>query len=157
MSLKALPIAIVLTATPALAGSGPSVWTLPPQAQVKPALKDTTLPAMRPSRLTLRDVVIARYVEEPASGGIFRNLRKMTVVDRQLTDRDLYIPWLSRDEALPKVGAHCDIRYHMGSVGGGGMLKLDMAPKPEAKSDTSETPGDSRIMDDFVCKPVGKT
>jgi hypothetical protein len=111
---------------------------------------------MRPSRLTLRDVVVARYVEEPAGGGIFRNLRKMTVVDRQLADRDLYIPWLSRDEALPKVGAHCDIRYHMGSVGGG-LLKLDMPAKPETKADTPEASGDSRIMDDFVCKPVGKT
>jgi len=156
MFLKALPIAIVLTLTamPALAGPGPSVWTLPPQAQVRPpSLKDTTLSAMRPTRLTLRDVVIARYVEEPAGGGIFRNLRKMTVVDRQLTDRDLYIPWLSRDEALPKVGAHCDIRYHMGSVGGGGMLKLEMP----AKADAPEASGDSRIMDDFVCKSVGKT
>jgi len=156
MTLKALPIAIVLTltATPALAGPGPSVWTLPSKAEVKaPALKDTTLPAMRPSRLTLKDVVVARYVEEPAGGGLFRNLRKMTVVDRQLTDRDLYIPWLSRDEALPKVGAHCDIRYHMGSVGGGGgLLKPDAA-----KAEAPDPSGDSRIMDDFVCKPVGKT
>jgi hypothetical protein len=92
-------------------------------------------------------VVVARYAEEPASSGMFHFFRKMTVVDKQLTDRELYIPWLSRDEALPKVGAHCDIRYHMGQVGGGGLLK------PE----TTETTSDSRIMDDFVCKPVGKT
>ncbi len=148
MFLKLLPLAILLIATPALA-SGPSVWTLPPQAVVKaPSLKDTALPAMRASRLTLKDVVVARYAEEPTGSGMFHIFRKMTVVDRQLTDRELYIPWLSRDEALPRVGAHCDIRYHMGSVGSsGGLLK------PEAAESTS----DSRIMDDFVCKPGGKT
>jgi hypothetical protein len=153
MSLKALPLAIFL-ALPLATGarafvsqSGPaSLWTAPVKAPPKgPALKDTTLPAM--ARLTLRDVVVARYAEEPASSGMFHFFRKMTVVDKQLTDRELYIPWLSRDEALPKVGAHCDIRYHMGQVGGGGLLK------PE----TTETTSDSRIMDDFVCKPVGKT
>ncbi len=149
MFLKVLPLALLLTATPALA-SGPSVWTLPPRATVKaPALKDTGLSAMTPSRLTLKDVVVARYAEEPTSAGLFHIFRKMTVVDRQLTDRELYIPWLSRDEALPRVGAHCDIRYHMGTVGGsGGLLK------PEA---TETAAADSRIMDDFVCKPVGKT
>ena len=148
MFLKVLPLAILLTATPALA-AGPTVWTLPPQAVVKtPALKDTALPAMRPSRLTLKDVVVARYAEEPTGSGMFHIFRKMTVVDRQLADRELYIPWLSRDEALPRVGAHCDIRYHMGAIGGsGGFLK------PE----TTEAASDSRIMDDFVCKPGGKT
>ena len=160
MTFKALPIAILLTltATPVLAGTGPSVWTLPGQATTKaPVDKDATLSTMRPSRLTLKDVVVARYAEEPAGAGLFRIFRKMTVVDRQLADRDLYIPWLSRDEALPKVGAHCDIRYHMGSVGGGmGLLKPE-ATKPEAKAEAPETPGDSRIMDDFSCKPIGKT
>ena len=151
MTLKVLPIAILLTltATPVLA-AGPSVWTLPPKETTRaPALKDTGLPAMNASRLTLKDVVVARYAEESTNGaGMFHIFRKMTVVDRQLTDRDLYIPWLSRDEALPKVGAHCDIRYHIGAVGGSGGLM---------KPDTAETANDSRIMDDFVCKPVGKT
>ncbi len=155
MMLKAVPLllALTLTAFPALAtptsASGPTVWTLPARTPVKaPALKDTSIPAMDASRLTLKDVVVARYGEEPTGSGMFHIFRKMTVVDRQLADRDLYIPWLSRDEALPKVGAHCNIRYHLGTVGGsGGLLK------PE----TQETPSDSRIMDDFVCKPVGKT
>jgi len=161
MTFKALPIAILLTlaATPALVtciwathaqAADPSVWTLPARTPAKvPALKDTALPAMQASRLTLKDVIVARYAEESAGAGMFHIFRKMTVVDRQLADHDLYIPWLSRDEALPKVGAHCDIRYHMGAVGGagGGLLKPD----------TAEATGDSRIMDDFVCKPVGKT
>ena len=158
MSFKALPLALLL-ALPLAAGLGASVawagpaslWTAPIKSQPKaPALKDTTLPAMGNTRLTLRDVVVARYAEEPGTSGMFHFFRKMTVVDRQLTDRELYIPWLSRDEALPKVGAHCDIRYHMGLVSGagGGLLRAD-AP---------ETPvPDSRIMDDFVCKPLGKT
>ena len=147
MILKVLPLFMLLTATPALA-SAPSIWTMPPRPVAKaPALKDTGLSAMRPSRLTLKDVVVARYAEEAAGAGMFHIFRKMTVVDRQLADRDLYIPWLSRDEALPKVGAHCDIRYHMGAVGGSGGLM---------KPDTAETPSDSRIMDDFVCKPAGK-
>ncbi len=156
MSFKALPFAILLTlaAMPVLAShawaADPSVWTLPSRTPAKaPALKDTALPAMRASKLTLKDVIVARYAEEPTGAGMFHIFRKMTVVDRQLADRDLYIPWLSRDEALPKVGAHCDIRYHMGAVGGSndGLLKPD----------TAEATGDSRIMDDFVCKPVGKT
>ena len=156
MTLKALPIAILLTlaATPVLTthawAADPSVWTLPSRTPAKaPALKDAALPAMQASPLTLKDVIVARYAEEPTGAGMFRIFRKMTVVDRQLTDRDLYIPWLSRDEALPKVGAHCNIRYHMGEIGGsgGGVLKPD----------TAEATGDSRIMDDFVCKPVGKT
>jgi hypothetical protein len=160
MTLKALPIAILLTlaAMPAMVtcvwathaqAADPSVWTLPSRTPAKaPALKDTALPAMRASKLTLKDVIVARYAEEPTEAGMFHIFRKMTVLDRQLADRDIYIPWLSRDEALPRVGAHCDIRYHMGAVGGGGSL---------LKADTSEAPGDSRIMDDFVCKPVGKT
>ncbi len=151
MTLKALPFAMLLAlaVTPALVGpalAGTSVWTaqgaaVPPKA---PALKDAPLPAMH-GYLTLRDVVVARYAEEPAASGMFRFFRKMTVVDKQLTDRELYIPWLSRDEALPKVGAHCDIRYHMGPVGG------------VLKPDATDSGNDSRIMDDFVCKPVGKT
>lgn len=153
MSLKALPLAIFL-ALPLATGAQAfvsqtgqaSLWTAPAKAQPKaPALKETLLPAM--ARLTLRDVVVARYAEEPAASGMFHFFRKMTVVDKQLTDRELYIPWLSRDEALPKVGAHCDIRYHMGQVGGGLL-------KPDA---TEISASDSRIMDDFVCKPVGKT
>ncbi len=156
MTFKALPIAILLTlaATAALTTSAwagdPSVWTLPSRTAAKaPEVKDTALPAIHASRLTLKDVIVARYAEEQTGAGMFHIFRKMTVVDRQLTDRDLYIPWLSRDEALPKVGAHCDIRYHMGAVGGsgGGLMKPD----------TTEATGDSRIMDDFVCKPVGKT
>ncbi len=151
---KALPLAMLialpLAASAAVAQAGPaSVWDTPAKAPPRaPALKDTALPSMRDTRLTLKDVVVARYAEEPGGSGMFRVFRKMTVVDRQLADRDLYIPWLSRDEALPKVGDHCNIRYHMGSVsGGGGLLK------PE----TTEAAADSRIMDDFVCKPGGKT
>ena len=157
MIFKALPL-LILLALPAAASLGvsaasaapTSLWTAPVKAPAKtPALKDNTLPAMHDTRLTLRDVVVARYAEEPASSGMFHFFRKMTVVDKQLADRELYIPWLSRDEALPRVGAHCDIRYHMGAVGGSGGL---------LKPDTAETqPVDSRIMDDFVCKPVGKT
>jgi len=142
---KALPFTLLLamTASPALAGT--AVWTaqgapVPPKS---PALKETPLPAMH-GQLTLKDVVVARYTETPSATGMFRLFRKMTVVDKQLADRELYIPWLSRDEALPKVGAHCDIRYHMGPVGG--------VLRPEATESS-----DSRIMDDFVCKPVGKT
>ena len=148
MALKTVPFVILLTwllAAPVFAG--PSVWTAQgTPVPIKPqVLKDTGLSAMRAGRLTLKDVVVARYTEEPAASGMFRFFRKMTVVDNKLTDRELYIMWLSRDEALPKVGAHCDIRYHMGSVGG--------VLKPE----TTDATGDSRIMDDFVCKPVGKT
>ena len=146
--LLALPLAAGVGASVAWAGPA-SLWSAPIKPQAKaPALKDTILPAMGGTSQTLRDVIVARYAEEPAASGMFHFFRKMTVVDRQLTDRELYIPWLSRDEALPKVGAHCDIRYHMGPVSGaGGLLKAD---SPEA------TP-DSRIMDDFVCKPLGKT
>lgn len=143
---KALPFVMFLcaAASPALAGT--SVWTAQgtPVLPKSPAFRDTPLPAMH-GQLTLKDVVVARYTEAPSPSGMFRLFRKVTVVDKQLTDRELYIPWLSRDEALPKVGAHCDIRYHMGPVGG--------VLKPEAM----ESPSDSRIMDDFVCKPIGKT
>jgi len=145
--LLALPVTAGLDVTAAWAGPA-TLWTAPIKAPPKSPAQDSALSAMANTRLTLRDVVVARYAEEPVSTGMFHFFRKMTVLDRQLTDRELYIPWLSRDEALPKVGAHCDIRYHMGSVeGSGGLLKPESA----------EASGDSRIMDDFVCKPVGKT
>ncbi len=145
--LLALPVTASLGMTAAWAGPA-TLWTAPVKASPKGAAQDGALPPIANARLTMRDVVVARYTEEPVSTGMFHFFRKMTVLDRQLTDRELFIPWLSRDEALPQVGAHCDIRYHMGSVEGSGGLM-----KPES----TEASGDSRIMDDFVCKPVGKT
>ncbi|MGZ6041264.1 MAG: hypothetical protein ACXWKW_03650 [Asticcacaulis sp.] len=96
-------------------------------------------PELEDPALMLKDVVVSRYSEEPAASGMFRLFRKMTVVENRLVDRDVYILWLSKEQELPKVGSRCDIRYHMGFVGG-------------LNRPINQAVSDSRIMDDYVCK-----
>ncbi len=135
--------------TLAFAVFAPLSLVVPAEAAVPVAVQVTAPRPLRNTALTLKDVVVARYAEEPAAAGLFRFFRKMTVVDKSLNDKDLYILWLSRDEPLPKVGARCDIRYHMGFVNSA--VKTP-APAPSSTAQTPATQSDSRIMDDFSCK-----
>lgn len=123
----------------------------PAKAAVPTAIQVTAPRPLRNTALTLKDVVVARYAEEPAAAGLFRFFRKMTVVDKSLNDKDLYILWLSRDEPLPKVGARCDIRYHMGFVNSAAKATTTTMATPAALPPAA-APTDSRIMDDFSCK-----
>ncbi len=136
--------------TLAFAVFAPLSLVVPASAAVPVAVQVTAPRPLRNAPLTLKDVVVARYAEEPAAAGLFRFFRKMTVVDKSLNDKDLYILWLSRDEPLPKVGARCDIRYHMGFVNSAAKTPTPITPASTAQPPASPT--DSRIMDDFSCK-----
>ncbi|GGL34143.1 MULTISPECIES: hypothetical protein [Caulobacter] len=93
--------------------------------------------------LYLKGVLIKSVERSRVGSGIFVFWHRWTVEPRAGDTMSLFSLSLSTEEPLPSPGQLCDVRYHLGKLGG----------MPGPAFDTAK---DWPIVDDFTCAPLSQ-